>query len=140
MERMTEQDYLDLDYAIESVLETALEAADAKRKHIIDPKSRDCLPDNAFGIVYTDDEGKTQRKYPLVIKNDPQTTKELVVAAVTHFHFCRPEWKAKLAKKIAQVIREEKIEMTINKKSQIFKYINEKDLPETVKIVETVKR
>ena len=139
MERMTVEDYIEIDYAMESVFETAMEAAETKRKHIIDPKSRDCLPDRAFAIVFTDDEGNTQRKYPLVIKNDPETTKELVATAIKHFHFARPEWKAQLAKKIVQVIREEKIEITINKKSQIFKYINEKDLPNTVKIIETTK-
>ena len=136
MERMTKEDYAEIEYAMESVFEVAMEA----KGHIIDPKVRDCLPDKAFAIVYVDDDGKTQRKYPLVVKNDPQTTKDLVVAAVTHFHFCRPEWKPELAKSIVRVIKSEKIKMTINKKSQIFKYINEKDLPDTVTIVETPKK
>ena len=141
MERMTEQDYIDIEYAMESVFDAAMEAAEGKvRGHILDSKTRDSLPDKAFGIVFKDAEGKTQRKYPLVVKSDPETTKELVVAAVTHFHFCKNEWRASLAKKILSVIKEEKISITINKKSQIFKYISEKDLPDTVKIVETVKR
>lgn len=136
MERMTEQDYVEINYAMESVFEAAMEA----KGHIVDPKVRDCLPDKAFAIVFTDENGKTQRKYPLVVKNDPETTKALVVAAVTHFHFCNPEWKAQLAKSIVRVIKSEKIKMTINKKSQIFKYINEKDLPDTVTVVETPKK
>ena len=136
MERMTEQDYIDIDYAMESVFDVAMEA----KGHIVDPKVRDCLPDKAFAIVFTDENGKTQRKYPLVVKNNPEVTKDLVVAAVTHFHFCRPEWKSELAKSIVRVIKSEKIKMTINKKSQIFKYINEKDLPDMVTIVETPKK
>ena len=139
MERMTEQDYLDIEYAMESVLDTAIESVEGAAKHIIDPKSRDCLPDRAFGIVFTDEEGNRHRKYPLVIKKDPETTRSLVMKVVSKFHYCRPDWKEPLAKKILQVIKEEKIEMTINKKSQLFKYINEKDLPKTVKIIETQK-
>lgn len=137
MERMTEQDYLEIEEAMESVFDVAMEAAGKGR--VIDPKVRDCLPDKAFGIVFTDEEGKTQRKYPLVVKNDPETTKELVVASLTHFHFCKAEWRAPLAKKILQVIKEEKISVSINEKSQIFKYINQKDLPDTVTITKSKK-
>ena len=136
MEKMTEQDYIELNAVMESVFDTAMESG---RAHIIDPKVRDCLPDKAFGIVFEDENGKTQRKYPLVVKSDPEATKELIGKAVAFFHFCKPEWKAELAKKILQAIREEKIKMTINKKSQIFKYINEKDMPKTVTLVETTK-
>lgn len=136
MERMTEQDYIEIEYAMESVFEVAMEA----KGHIVDPKVRDALPDRAFAIVFTDENGKTQRKYPLIVKNDPQTTKELIATSISHFHFCKPEWKAELAKSIVRVIKSEKIKMTINKKSQIFKYINEKDLPATVTIVETSKK
>lgn len=135
MEKMTAQDYFEIEAAMESVFDIAMEA----KGHIVDPKVRDSLPDRAFAIVYKDEDGKTQRKYPLVVKNNPQVTKELVVAAITHFHFCKPQWKTQLAKKIVQVIREEKVEVSINKKSQIFKYINEKDLPDTVKVIETKK-
>lgn len=136
MEKMTKEDYLEIEAAFESVLDTAMESA---KGHILDPKVRDALPDRAFGIVYTDENNKTQRKYPLIVKNDPEATKELVGKAVSFFHFARPDWKAPLAKKILQVIKEEKLKMTINKKSQIFKYINEKDLPNTVTLVETKK-
>ena len=132
MEKMTEQDYIELDTVMESVFDTAMESSN---EHIINPKVRDCLPDKAFGIVFDDENGKTQRKYPLVVKSDPTVTKELISKSLAYFHFCRPDWKPKLAKKMLQVIKEEKIKITINKKSQIFNYINERDLPDTVTIV-----
>ena len=133
---MTPQDYIEIEEAMESVLDVAMEVT---RTHIVDPKVRDSIPDNAFGIVYKDSEGKTQRKYPLIIKNDPETTKELISKSIQFFHFCKPEWKPQLAKAIVRAINSEKIIMTINRKSQIFKYINEKDLPMTVTLVSTNK-
>lgn len=136
MEKMTPQDYVELESAMEAVLDTAMEAA---KGHVIDPKVRDALPDKAFGVVFTDEEGKTQRKYPLVVKNDPEATKELVGKAIAYFFYCKPEWKPELAKSILRVIKSEKLKISINKKSQIFKYINEKDLPDTVTIIETKK-
>lgn len=136
MERMTEQDYLEIEEAMESVLDTAMEAV---KGHVIDPKVRDALPDKAFGIVFTDENGKTQRKYPLVVKNDPEATKELVGKAISFFHFARSDWKAPLAKKILQVIKEQKLAISINEKSQIFKYIKESDLPNTVTITRSKK-
>ncbi len=132
MEKMTRKDYHDIELALESVFDTAVEAS-----HIIDPKTRDSLPDEAFGIVFADKDGKTQRKYPLIVKSDPEATKELVSKAIAFFHFAKPDWKAELAKNILRIIRDNKLNVTINKKSQIFKYINEKDLPKTVKIVTT---
>jgi hypothetical protein len=135
MERMTMRDYYEIDAAMESVFEAAMEA----KGHVIDPKVRDSLPDRAFAIVYNDENGKTQRKYPLVVKNNPEVTKELISTSITHFHFCKPEWKAQLAKAIARTIKSEKIKISINKKSQIFKYISEKDLGNTVTIIETKK-
>ena len=136
MEKMTAQDYIEIEAAMESVLDVAMESA---RGHIIDPKVRDCLPDKAFGIVFVDENGKTQRKYPLVVKNDPETTKELIGKAYEMFHFCRPQWKAELAKAIVRAIKSEKVVMKMNKKSQIFKYISEKDLPNTVTLIDTSK-
>ena len=136
MERMTQQDYIEINSAMESLFDAAMEAA---KGHVIDPKVRDALPDKAFGIVFTDENGKTQRKYPLVVKNDPAATKELISKAVQFFHFCNPEWKAQLAKAIATAIRTEKVKITINKKSQIFKYVTEKDFGPTASIVETRK-
>ena len=132
MERMTQNDYIELEAAIESVLDVAMESVKGR---VLDAKTRDSLPDKAFAIVYKDEEGKTQRKYPLVVKNDPEATKELISKAIQFFHFCRPDWKAQLAKAIVKAIKTEAIIITINRKSQIFKYINEKDLPTTVTIV-----
>ena len=137
MTNMNEQDYIEIESAMESVFDTVMESA---RGHVIDPKVRDALPDRAFGIVYTDDEGKTQRKYPLVVKSDPEATKELISKSIQFFHFARPDWKPQLAAAILRVIKSEKIKMTINKKSQIFKYINIRELPNTVTIVETNKK
>ena len=137
MEKMTEQDYIEIDAAMESVLDTAMEAA---KGHVIDPKVRDALPDRAFGIVYKDENGKTQRKYPLVVKNDPEATKELIGKAIAFFHFARGDWKPQLAKAIVRSIKSEKVKISINRKSQIFKYINEKDLPDTVTIIDSPKK
>lgn len=137
MEKMTKQDYIEIEFAMESVLDTAMEAA---KGHVIDSKVRDALPDKAFGIVFTDENGKKQRKYPLVVKNDPEATKELIGKAISFFHYCNPKWKPELAKAIVRAIKSEKVKITINKKSQIFKYINEKSLPDTVTIVETPKK
>ena len=137
MEKMTPQDYIEIESAMESVLDTAMESA---KGHVIDPKVRDALPDKAFGIVFIDESGKTQRKYPLVVKNDPEATKELIGKSISFFHFCREDWKADLAKAIVRAIKSEKVKISINKKSQIFKYVNEKDLPATVTIVESAKK
>lgn len=136
MEKMTPQDYIEIELAMESVLDTAMESA---KGHVIDPKVRDALPDRAFGIVYQDENGKTQRKYPLVVKNDPEVTRELISKAIQFFHFARSDWKPQLAKAIAKAIRSEKVKITINKKSQIFKYVSEKDLGDTVTIIESKK-
>ena len=137
MEKMTAQDYVEIESAMEAVLDTAMEAV---KGHVIDPKVRDALPDKAFGIVFTDENGKTQRKYPLVVKNDPEATKELISKAIQFFHFCNPEWKSQLAKAIAKAIRTEKVKITISKKSQIFKYITEKDLGPTANVIDTTKK
>ena len=136
MEKMTSQDYIEIEAALESVLDTAMESA---KGHVIDPKVRDALPDRAFGIVFNDKDGKTQRKYPLVVKNDPEATKELISKAIQFYFYCKPEWKPQLAKAIVAAIKSEKVKISINKKSQIFKYINERDLPDTVTLIETKK-
>lgn len=132
MEKMTQQDYIEIDAAMESVLDTVMEST---RKHIIDPRVRDSLPDRAFGIVYVDADGKTQRKYPLIVKNDPESTAEMISKAITYFHFAKPEWKADLAKAILKALKSEHPIITINRKSQLFKYVSEKDLPNTVTVV-----
>ncbi len=85
---------------------------------------REKLPDDAFGIVYKDADGKKVRKYPLKVKGDMESTKELQRKAIAFFHYCRPDWKKKLAKKIIDAIRETDSGVKISPKSQIAKYIN----------------
>ena len=136
MKKMTSEDYLELEVAFESVLDTAMESV---KGHILDPKVRDALPDRAFAVVYKGEDGNNVRKYPVVVQNDPEATHELVSKIIQHFHFCKPEWKPQVAKKIVQVIKSEKIKISISKKSQIFKYIDERDLPNTVTITDNSK-
>lgn len=128
----------DLQYAMESVFEEAMEAS--SRKHVITPQVRDKLPDSAFGIIYTDEKGVKQRKYPLFVKNDPEATQELVAKAIQYFYYCKPEWKAQLAKNIAKMIKTKKIVVNINRKSLIFKYVNTAAFGPTINIVDTPKK
>ena len=112
-----------LDYAMESIFAAAVEAAEARdakstktpKGHIIAPKVRDALPDNAFGIP-------SARKYPLIVKNDPAVSKELITKAIQMFHYCKPEWKKELAGNIIKAIRVMKLDIKINSKSMICKY------------------
>lgn len=111
--------YTETDAAYESVFDYACEATTGK---IIDTKTRDALPDSAFGI-------EKERKYPLLVKNDPKLTHELCSKAIQMFHFCKPDWKEELAKKIVKVVTENKVSVKINKKSQIFKYVDIDKVP-----------
>lgn len=115
----------EIDHVRGSLFDTAMEAA----SHVIDKDTRTSLPDKAFGIVFTDKDGKRQRKYPLVVKNDPEATERLVAKAISFFHYCNPEWKPKLARKIVSVINSEKLKTKINTNSQIFKYVSKSALP-----------
>jgi len=135
MEKMTPQDYIEVEAAMESVLYTAMENV---RYNVLDAKTRDSLPDDAFAIVFTDGDGKRQRKYPMRVKNDPEATEKLITKAVTYFHFCRPDWKPELAKAILKALKSEKVKITISRRSQLFKYINEKDLPITVTVTSQI--
>ena len=123
----------EIDLLFESLFDYAMESTSG---HILDPKTRDSLPDDAFGIVYTDSEGKRQRKYPLVVKSKPDKTMELIYKSLSMFHYCKPEWKDPLAKKIMQVIKDQKLKVNINKKSQILRHVTKNDIPSTVTIVE----
>ena len=96
---MDPKNYFDFDEDMDSVLESNLEFALEAEGHVIDPKTRDCLPDNAFGVVYTsetekdkDGNPKRYRKYPLVVKNDKAKTKQLVSKALTFFNYCKPKF------------------------------------------------
>lgn len=138
--------FFNFDEEMDSVLESALDVAMEADGHVIDPKTRDSLPDNAFGVVYTsetekdkDGNPKRYRKYPLVVKNDKEATKQLVSKALTFFNYCKPEYKKELAKKIVAVIQSEKIEVTVSRNNAFLKYVNETQLPKYIKVVDVKK-
>lgn len=141
------ENFFNFDDEVDSVLECMLDGVmEASDGHVIDPKTRDCLPDNAFGIVYTsktevdrDGKPKRYRKYPLVVKNDKAATKKLVSKALTFFNYCKPEYKKDLANKIVSVCKNEQIEVTVSRNNAFLKYVNETQLPKYIKVVE-VKR
>ena len=141
------ENYFDFDNEMDSVLESMLEGVFESADHVIDPKTRDSLPDNAFGIVYTsetekDKDGKPKRyrKYPLVVKNDKDATKRLVSKALTYFNYCKPEYKKELARKIVKVITSEKIEVTVSRSNSFLKFVNETQMPKYIKVVEVKKK
>lgn len=143
---MGNENFFDFDNDMDSVLESMLEGVMESEGHVIDAKTRDCLPDNAFGIVYTSDTEKDKdgnpkryRKYPLVVKNDKETTKKLVSKALTFYNYCKPEYKKELAKKIVAVCKSENLEVTVSRNNSFLKYVNETQLPKNIKVVE-VKR
>ena len=135
--------YEELDAEMDSVLESTLTLALEAKDHVIDPKTRDSLPDSAFGIVYTsetekDKDGKPKRyrKYPLVVKNDKAATKKLISKALTFFNYCKPEYKKQLALKIVSVCKKEGIEVTVSRNNAFLKYVNETRLPKNIRVVE----
>lgn len=141
------ENYFDFDNEMDSVLESMLEGVLEADGHVIDPKTRDSLPDNAFGVVYTsetekdkDGNPKRYRKYPLVVKNDKDATKKLVSKALTFFNYCKPEYKKGLAQKIVAVIKSEKIEVTVSRNNAFLKYVSESQLPQYIKVVDVKKK
>lgn len=140
------ENFFNFDEEMDSVLESALDVVMEADGHVIDSKTRDALPDNAFGVVYTsetekdkDGNPKRYRKYPLVVKNDKEATKQLVSKALTFFNYCKPEYKKDLAKKIVAVIQAEKIEVTVSRNNAFLKYVNETQLPKYIKVVDVKK-
>lgn len=127
---MTREDYQEIDNALESVFSAALEA------HTIDPKVREQLPDDCFALISKDDNGKLKRSYPLRVPGDKAKTQELITKAVQMFHYCKPEQKKQLAQAIVQMLKQEKIEMRIGKRNQIFRFVDPEDFPKTVSIVD----
>lgn len=141
------ENYFDFDNEMDSVLESMLEGVLEADGHVIDPKTRDSLPDSAFGVVYTSETEKDKngnpkryRKYPLVVKNDKETTKKLVSKALTFFNYCKPEYKKGLAQKIVAVIKSEKIEVTVSRNNAFLKYVSESQLPQYIKVVDVKKK
>lgn len=100
------------------VFDYAFEAAG----HTIDADLRDSLDDSDFGIP-------SERKYPLRVPGNKKLTEELVTKAVQMFHFCKAEWREELAKNIVKIIKAENLSVKINKKSQIFKYVDINEVP-----------
>jgi rRNA maturation protein Rpf1 len=109
------------DLEFHGVFEVAMEGT------TISTERREKLPDSAFGIVYTNEDGKKIRKYPLIVAKDKEATKELQRKAIAFFHYCRPDWKKDLAKKIVSAIKSTKSGVKISPKSQIAKYV---DIPD----------
>ena len=128
----------EISLAMESVFEEAMESA--SKKHVITKNVRSALPDSAFGVIYTDENGKVQRKYPLFVKNDPEATQDLVAKAVQYFYYCKPEWKPMLAKNIAKMVKSKKLVIRINTKSLIFKYVSKSAFGPSLVVVETNKK
>lgn len=142
------ENYFDFDNEVDSVLESMLDGVMEATgdKHVIDSKTRDALPDSAFGVVYTsktetDKDGKPKkyRKYPLIVKNDKAATKQLVSKALTFFNYCKPEYKKDLAKKIVAVVKSENLEVTVSRNNAFLKYVNETQLPKNIKVVDVKK-
>lgn len=134
--------YFDFDDEMDSVLESVLSGVMESKDSVLDPKTRDSLPDNAFGVVYTsktekdkDGNPKRYRKYPLVVKSDKASTKKLISKALTFFNYCKPEYKKELAKKIVAVCKSEKINVTVSNNNSFLKYVPETQLPEYIKVV-----
>lgn len=116
----TESILMDNEYdtVIEAALDVVLEAKDASRPkgHILDKKTRDALPDSAFGIP-------SDRKYPLIVENDLATSKELIARAIQFFHFANPKWKPELAKNIINAIDQTGADIKIHPKSAINRFV-----------------
>lgn len=107
-----------LEAALDIALAAAMEAAEKAAKpkgHVIDKKTRDSLPDSAFGVP-------GHRKYPLIVKGDNEATHELISRAVQMFHYCNPEWKTELAGNIIKAIKKTHVAVTIHPRSMICKY------------------
>lgn len=127
---MTNDDYQEIDAALESVFAAAMEA------HTIDPKVRESLPDECFALVTTDDDGKVKRSYPLRVPGDKAKTQELISKAVAMFHYAKPDQKKQLAEAIVRIMHKENPKMQIGKRNQIFRYVDPEDFPKSVTIVE----
>lgn len=90
--------------------------------HTIDADVRESLDDEDFGIP-------AERKYPLRVPGNKRLTEELVSKAVQMFHYCKPEWKEELARNIVNIIKKEDLEIKIDRKAKMFRYISIDELP-----------
>lgn len=103
--------YEAVDAAFESVFDYAMEATE----HVLTKAERDALPDSAFGIP-------SERKFPLIIKGNPDLTQKSVTQAYKMFHYAKPQYKKELATNIIKAIKSQHIDLKINPKSMICKY------------------
>lgn len=129
---MTEFEYQEMDSALESVFDVAMEAT----SHTIDPKVREKLPDYCFGVIEEFPSGEKKRIYPLRVPKDPQKTKELTTKAIQMFHYCKPDRRKQLAESIVKVIKQENMTISIARTNQMFKYVSITSLPKSVTITE----
>ena len=143
---MDQKNYFDFDEDMDSVLESSLEGVLEAEGHVIDSKTRDSLPDNAFGVVYTSDTEKDKdgnpkryRKHPLVVKNDKAKTKELVSKALTFFNYCKPEYKKDLAKKLVSACKSQHLAVPVSRHHAFLQSANETQLPKNITVVEIKK-
>lgn len=127
---MEAMEYTEIEQAFESVFDMAMEG------HTIDPSIRKNLPDNCFAIVEKGENGEVKRSYPLMVPGDKVKTAELCSKAVQMFHYCKPDRKPALAKAILKTVKSNKVVLTISSRSQIFKFVSQKDFPKSVTIKE----
>ena len=132
MDKLIEEE---LEAAVESIFDVAMEAVE----HTIPNEVRKKLPDDCFGIISEDENGKKKRSYPLRVPGDKQKTQELCSKAIQMFHYCKAYNKPILAKNIASTIKKEKIQVNISKRNQIFKFVSINDFGPTANIIDTKK-
>ena len=120
------EEYELIDEAFESIFIEALEG------HTIDPKEREKLSDDCFAIVTTDENGDKKRSYPLRVPGDKKKTAELISKAIAMFHYCKGHQKKQLAEAILRAIEQEQVKVTISRRNQILRYVDEEDFPNCV--------
>ena len=125
-------DHYEVDVAFEAVLSAAMEATE---KRLLTTKDRDALPDDCFGIIYTNKNGKVVRAYPLCVPKDKRKTTELLQKSIDMFHYCLPENKETLAKKIVEIATREGVNVSMSERNQIIKYVDPDEFPKNIKII-----
>lgn len=124
--------YSEVDIAYESVFCVAMEAVEKK---LLNTNERNELPDECFGIIYTNDKGKLVRAYPLCVPGDKKKTAQLLQKSIDMFHYCLPKNKEKLAKKIIEIATQEKVKLTMNERNQILKFVDPDEIPSNITII-----
>jgi hypothetical protein len=122
----------EIELALESVFDVAMETA--SKKQIISAKTRDNLPDSAFGVIYTTEEGKNKRLYPLIVE-DKEQTRQLINRAIEYFSYCNPIYKPQLANNILKAIKQTGIKVKVHPRNTLRKYV---DIPSKYIVADTV--